>query len=182
MKRKTLDLLLTLLGLLLTVVLLAAGGLLMWGYSFANSTVHNQLAAQKIYFPAKNSPELQNPLIKPYLTPYAGQQLINGREAEVWADHFIAVHLQEITGGKTYAQLSAASLADPSNTALAKTVQTVFQGQTLRGTLLTAYAFWMFGVIALWSAIAMFFLAILMLILTLLGFRHYRVIDHTVMI
>ena len=182
MKRKTLDLLLTLLGLLLTVVLLVAGGLLMWGYSFANSTVHSQLAAQKIYFPAKNSPELQNPLIKPYLTPYAGQQLINGREAEVWADHFIAVHLEEITGGKTYAQLSAASLADPSNTTLAKTVQTVFQGQTLRGTLLTAYAFWMFGVIALWSAISMFVLAILMLILTLLGFRHYRVIDHTVMI
>ncbi len=180
MRRKTLDLLLTLVGALLTVVLLVAGGLLMWGYSFANSTVHSQLAAQKIYFPAKNSPELQNPLIKPYLTPYTGQQLINGREAEVWADHFIAVHLQEMTGGKTYAQLSAESLANPSNTALAKTVQTVFQGQTLRGTLLTAYAFWMFGVIALWSAIAMFILAILMLVLTILGWRHYRYIDPAV--
>ncbi len=182
MKRKTLDLLLTTLGGLLTIVLLVAGAFLMWGYQFANSTVHNQLAAQKIYFPAKNSPELQNPLIKPYLTPYAGQLLTTGRQAEVWADHFIAVHLQEMTGGKTYAQLSAASLADPSNTALAKTVQTVFQGQTLRGTLLTAYAFWMFGVIALWSAIAMFVLALLMLIITGFGWRHYQAVGHDVMI
>ncbi len=179
MKRKTLDLLLTLLGALLTLTLVVAGGLLLWGANFTNSTVHSQLSAQKIYFPAANSPELQNPQIKPYLLPYAGKQLLTGREAEVWADHFIAVHLQEISGGQTYAQLSAKSLADPSNKALASEVQTVFQGETLRGTLLTAYAFWMLGVIAQWSALAMFILAIVMLVLTILGWRHYRRVDET---
>ncbi len=174
MRRKALDKLLTMVGFLVTIILIAAGALLMWGYSFANSQVHNQLAAQQIYFPAKNSPELQNPLIKPYLTPYAGEQLLNGRQAEVWADHYIAVHLQEIGGGKTYAQVSAASLADPSNTALAKEAQTLFQGETLRGTLLTAYAFWMFGQIALWSAVAMFLGAALMLVLAIVGVIQYR--------
>ena len=174
MRRKALDKLLTMVGGLLTIVLIAAGGLLMWGYSFANSQVHSQLAAQRIYFPAKDSPSLQNPLIKPYLTPYAGQQLLNGRQAEVWADHYIAVHLQEIGGGKTYAEVSAAALADPSNKALATEAQTLFQGETLRGTLLTAYAFWMFGQIAEWSAIAMFIGAALMLILTILGWTQYK--------
>ena len=38
---------------------------------------------------------------------YAGQQLTTGAQAETYADHFIAVHLKEIGGGKTYAQLSA---------------------------------------------------------------------------
>ena len=37
---------------------------------------------------------------------YAGQQLTTGAQAQVYADHFIAVHLNEIGGGKTYAQLS----------------------------------------------------------------------------
>ena len=174
MRRKALDKLLTMVGGLLTIVLIVAGALLLWGYSFANSQVHSQLAAQQIYFPAKDSPSLQNPLIKPYLTPYAGQQLLNGRQAEVWADHYIAVHLQEIGGGKTYAQVSAASLADPSNKALASEAQTLFQGETLRGTLLTAYAFWMFGQIAEWSAIAMFIGAALMLILTIIGWSQYK--------
>jgi len=174
MRRKTLDLLLTWVGAVVTVGLIGASGLLMWGYTFANSQVHNQLAAQKIYFPAANSPELQNPLIKPFLTPYAGKQLLTGREAEVWADHYIAVHLDEIGGGLTYAQLSAKALKDPTNKVLANQVQLMFQGQTLRSMLLTAYAFGMFATIAQWSVAAALLLAVVMLILTLIGVRQYR--------
>ena len=37
MRRKTFDLLVSTGGLVLAAVLLVAGGLLMWGYSFANS-------------------------------------------------------------------------------------------------------------------------------------------------
>ena len=177
MRRRTLDYLLTWVGALLTVALLGAGGLLSWGYSFATSTVHTQMAAHKIYFPAKGSSELANPLIKPFLTPYAGQELLTGQEAEVYADHFIAVHLGEIGGGLTYSQLSAKAIADPSNKTLASQVQTMFQGTMLRSTLLTAYAFSVFSIIALWSMIACFLLGILMLILTLLGLRHYKVVD-----
>jgi hypothetical protein len=174
MRRQTLDLLLTWVGAVLTVALLVAGGLLMWGYNFANSTVSSQLAAQKIYFPAKGSPALASPLIGPYLNQYAGQQMTTGPQARAWADHFIAVHLYEMTGGKTYSELSAQSMADPKNTKLADLVQTVFRGDTLRSMLLNAYAFGTFGLIALWSAIAAFIGAAVMLLLTLLGLRHYR--------
>ena len=38
-------------GLVVAIVLLVAGGLLMWGHNFANSNVHSQLAQQQITFP-----------------------------------------------------------------------------------------------------------------------------------
>src|SRR5580698_688401 len=139
MRRKTFDALMAAAGLALAVVLLMAGGLLTWGHSFVNNQVHSQLAAEKIFFPAKGSPALASPLIKPYLTPYAGQQMVNGQQAEVWANHFIAVHLLAIGGGQTYAQLSAKSQAEPTNAALTAQVNTVFKGETLRGLLLNAY-------------------------------------------
>ncbi|MDR3649048.1 MAG: hypothetical protein P4L20_08160, partial [Acidimicrobiales bacterium] len=75
---------------------------------------------------------------------------------------------------QTYAQLSAASLADPTNTKLAGQVATVFKGTTLRGLLLEAYAFWTFGQIALVAAIVSFVLAGIMLVLTLFGVLHLR--------
>lgn len=55
----------------------------------------------------------------PIVSQYAGQQLVTGQQAEVYADDFIAVHLQEIGGGKTYAQLSALSNAGPKAPAAA---------------------------------------------------------------
>jgi hypothetical protein len=177
MRRRTFDALATAVGAMLTVVLLVAGGMLMWGSIYTTNNVHNQLAAQKIYFPAKGSPELANPVIAKYLNQYAGQQLLTGSQAEVWADHYIAVHLQEIGGGKTYAQLSAASLADPTNKALASQVQLVFQGETLRGLLLNAYAFGTIGKLTFIAAIASFILAAGMALLTLLGVLHYRKVD-----
>src|SRR6201992_1042992 len=76
------------------------------------------------------------------VSQYAGQQLLTGQQAEAYADHFIAVHLQEIGGGKTYAQLSEASLASPKNAALAAQVQTVFRGDALRSILLNAFGWW----------------------------------------
>lgn len=177
MRRKTLDLLLNWVGVVLTVMLLVAGAGLMFGYTFTSSSVHNQLADQKIFFPAKGSAALAPPAIGKYLDQYAGQQMVNGAQAEAWADHFIAVHLKEIGGGLTYAQLSTKSQADPSNTQLASQVQLVFRGETLRGMLLNAYAFWTLGIVALWAAIASFVLAAFMLLLTLLGFLHYRKTD-----
>ena len=180
MKRKTFDMILTAGGAVLVVVLLAAGALGLWGHSFANSNVHNQLAQQQITFPlaaafahAKVGTEI-TPSMIPSVSQYAGQQLTTGPQAEAYADHFIAVHLQEIGGGKTYAELSAASLADPTNTKLAGQVATVFKGTTLRGLLLEAYAFWTFGQIALVAAIVSFVLAGIMLLLTIFGMLHLR--------
>ena len=174
MRRRAFDAIATAVGVVLTLVLLVAGSLLMAGYSFANSNVHDQLAAQQIYFPAKGSDALKSPDIGPYLNQYAGQQLVTGAQAQAYADHFIAVHLKEVAGGKTYAQASAAAQADPTNTALQAQVNTLFKGETLRGMLLNAYAFWKLGQLALIGAIVFWALAGIMLVLTVLGFRHLR--------
>jgi hypothetical protein len=174
MPRKTLDALLTAGGLALSAVLLIAGTLLLWGHSFVNNQVHTQLAAQQIFFPAAGSESLSDPQVGPYLNKYAGQQLVNGAQAQAYADHFIAVHVHEIAGGQTYAQLSAKAQANPSDTKLAGQVQTIFRGETLRGLLLNAYAFWKMGQIALYAAITAFAGAGLFLLLSALGLLHLR--------
>ncbi|MGO8872735.1 MAG: hypothetical protein ACLQPH_15285 [Acidimicrobiales bacterium] len=184
MKRRTFDAILTAVGAALTVFLIVAGALGLWAYSFANSNVHNQLAQQQITFPAraafaqaKQGTEIE-PVMIPYIEQYAGQQLVTGQQAEAYADHFIAYHLQEIGGGLSYAQLSEKAMAlpkgSPAYTAAEAKVQTVFQGTTLRGLLLEAYAFWQMGQIALYAAITCFVIAGVMLILTILGFVHLR--------
>jgi hypothetical protein len=174
MKRKALDALLVSGGLALAALLLVAGGLLTWGHSFVTHQVHTQLAAEQIYFPALGSAALAPKTIGPYLNKYAGKELVTGQEAEVWANHYIAVHLVAIGGGKTYAQLSAASIADPTNTKLAAQVETVFKGETLRGLLLNAYAFGKMATIAGIAAIVSFVGAGILLLLTALGFWHLR--------
>jgi hypothetical protein len=179
MRRKTLDALLTTGGLVVATVLLIAGGLLTYGHSFVHNEVKTQLAAQQIYFPDKGSAGLDVPAIQPYLEKYAGKQLLNGPEAKAFADHYIAVHLNEAGGGKTYAQLSALAQKDPTNTALAAQVATAFKGETLRGMLLNAYAFDTMGELALIAAIVSFSGAGLMLLLSGLGFVHLRREDHT---
>ena len=179
MPRRTFDKLMSLGGVVLTVALLVAGGLAFWGYSFANGRVHDQLAAQRIYFPPKGSEALADPQIGKYLNQYAGQRLMNGAQAEAYADHFIAVHLKEVAGGKTYAEVSTLSRANPTDQTLQGQVQTLFRGETLRGLLLNAYAFWKFGQLALIGASAAFALAGIMFVLTILGFWHLRRVSPT---
>jgi hypothetical protein len=167
-------------GAIVVVVLLVAGGLLLWGNDFTNSNVHNQLARQEIVFPskaafahAKPGTEI-TPSMIPSVSRYAGQQLLTGAQAEAYADHFIAVHLSEMPYGGVYAKVSAAALADPTNAKLKALEQTSFQGTTLRGLLLEAYAFWKIGQVMLWGAIASLILAALMSVLVVLGIRHAR--------
>jgi len=130
------------------VVLLVAGGLLLWGSAYVHNTVQGQLASQRIFFPpaAAFAHPVAGGEITPSMVPsvsqYAGQQMLTGQQAEAYADHFIAVHVANMAGGRTYSQLSAASLAQPSNTALAGQVATVFKGETLRSMLLNAYGWW----------------------------------------
>jgi len=173
MQRMALDRLVSWLGLSLAVVLVAAGALLSWAHTIAGNEVHKQLSAQQIYFPAKGSPAIAGPQFEA-LQQYAGQQLTTGAQAKAFADHFIAVHLKEIGGGKTYAQLSAQAQANPSDTKLAGTVNSMFRGETLRGLLLNAYAFDTLGSIAGLAAIGAFIAAGLMLLLAALGFWHGR--------
>jgi hypothetical protein len=174
MRRRTFDALMSTGGLVLTIVLVVAGALLMVGYTFANSSVEKQLAAQKIFFPEKGSEALAPPEIGRYLNRYAGQQLVNGAQAEAYANHFIAVHINNLSGGKTYAELGSLVSANPNDAKLAQTRETVFKGETLRGMLLNAYAFWKIGQIAKLAGIAAFVGAAVMAILTILGFWHLR--------
>lgn len=174
MRRRTFDILMSTAGAVITVALIVAGGLAFWGYRFANTEVTSQLGAQKIYFPEADSPQMEDPRIGPYLTKYAGQQLVTGEQAKAYADHFIAVHISDLSGGKTYAELGALVGANPEDTELAQTRETVFKGESLRGVLLNAYAFWKMGQLALIGSIASFAGAGIMVILTVLGFWHAR--------
>ena len=173
MRRKTFDVLTSAVGLALAVIMLVAGGLLLWGHNFINNEVHNQLAAQKIVFPANNSPAIKAPEFAA-MHQYAGQLMTTGAQAEVYADHFIANHLKAIGGGLTYSQLSAKAQLQPKNAALAGQVATVFKGETLRGLLLNAYAFGTMGMLAGIAAIVAFAGGLVLLILSALGFAHER--------
>jgi hypothetical protein len=180
MSRRVFDVLTSTGGLIMVVVLLVAGGLLTWGHSFVNSNVHDQLARQQISFPAKDAfahakPGAEiTPAMIPSVSQYAGQQLLTGAQAEAYADHFIAIHLSEMPYGGVYSKISAAAIAAPTNPKLAALKATSFQGTTLRGLLLEAYAFSKIGQIMLWGAIASFVLAAMMLLLVGLGFQHAR--------
>jgi hypothetical protein len=184
MRRRTFDIIATAGGLVLAIVLAVAGGLLLWGYNYANSNVHSQLAAQHITFPSKavlaNPPKGSTeitPAMKPYLYKYGGQLLTTGPQAKAYADHFIAAHLAAMPYHGVYSAVSEASMAQPNNAALKAEVQTVFTGTTLRGLLLEAYAFWQMGQIALIGAIVAFIGAAAMLALSGLGVWHLRRTD-----
>jgi hypothetical protein len=100
----------------------------------------------------------------PSVSQYAGEQMLTGQQAEAYADHFIAVHVAEAGGGKTYSQLSTESQAAPTNTKLAGTVATVFKGETLRSMLLNAYGWWKVSQIVYIAALTAFALGGLTLI------------------
>lgn len=176
MRRRTFDFLASSVGVLLAIVLLVAGGLLLWGYNFVNDQVTQQLTEQQITFPAADSAAIKAlpPDDAAAMKVYAGQLMTTGAQAKTYADHFIAVHLKEIGGGKTYSQLSAEALANPSDQKLAAQADTVFKGTTLRGLLLNAYAFWQIGQLALIASIIAFVAGVIVLILSGLGFWHLR--------
>ena len=187
MRRKVFDKLASVGGAVVVVILAVAGTMLLAGYNFANNYVHNQLAQQNITFPSaaafahpKAGSEI-TPSMIPSVSQYAGQQLLTGQQAQVYANDFIGVHLNQIGGGKTYSQLSSEAMAlpkgSPAYTAAEAKVQTVFQGTTLRGLLLEAYGFSLMATIAFWCAFAAFSLAGLLAVLVAIGFWHAKRTD-----
>src|ERR1700758_4780747 len=180
MRRTTFDKILGWAGASLGIALLAVGGLLLWGSAYIHNTVQGQLAAQQISFPPaaafahpKAGTEI-TPSMIPGVSQYAGQQLLTGQQAEAYADHFIAVHIQNMTGGKTYAQLSTAALAQPNNAKLQAEVATVFKGETLRSMLLNAYGWWKVSQITFIISLAMFGLGAVSLLVGIFGFARIR--------
>jgi hypothetical protein len=180
MRRTTFDKLLGWIGASLGVALLAIGGLLLWGSAYVHNTVQGQLAAQQITFPPASAfahPKAGSeitPSMIPSVSQYAGQQLLTGQQAEAYADHFIAVHITNMTGGKTYSQLSTAAMAQPNNAKLQAEVATVFKGETLRSMLLNAYGWWKVSQITFIISLAMFGLGAVSLLAGIFGFVRIR--------
>ena len=181
MNRKAFDKILTAIGAVVTIFLVAAGGLLLWGSHYANDQVKSQLVAQKIFFPPKGDAMQPQNEIGKYLDKYAGQQLTTGAQAKAYADHFIAVHLKEAANGQTYSEVSnkliglqASNPKSPDIATLTAQKDTLFRGESLRGMLLNAYGWWKMGQLALWGSLVSFVLAGVMFVLTALGVVHLR--------
>jgi hypothetical protein len=191
LKRRTIDSILIASGAVVTAALLVAGALLTWGSNFAADYVDDELSSQNITFPPAAALEEEG---RSDLVKYAGQDVDTGDEAEAYAS-FINGHLQNIAGGATYADLGTpereanaaveAAVADGADEATVAELQatadeisgqrnTLFKGETLRGLLLTAFAWATVGQIAGYAAIGAFVAGGVMLVLALLGLRHHH--------
>ena len=121
--------------------MIVVGALAVVGGHYDKQVVHDQLAPQKIFFP--------KPATNPALASYAGQQVLTGKQAKLYAQDQIGVDLTKVAGGKTYSQISAEWIAGGmKNTTLASERTTLFTGETLRGLLLNAWGWSVIGSIA----------------------------------
>lgn len=193
--RRRVDIFMIWLGVIVTIVLVVAGGLLTWGSNFATDYVHDELAAQNITFPDAESLTGQG---REDLLKYADEQVTTGPEAEAYAS-YIGGHIDGIADGATYSELGGPERA--ANAAVAEAIEsgapadeiaaleeeaaaitdqraTVFRGEMLRGTLLNTYAWWTIGRIAGIAATAAFVAAAAMFVLVVAGLVHRRRVRH----
>ena len=189
--RRTIDTVLIAFGAVAMVVFLVSGILLTWGYNFSNDYVTRELSSQNISFPPADAlkEEGRNDLLE-----FAGQKVTSGDQAEGYAS-FINGHLQGIADGQTYADLGTPERA--ANAAVTDAVEagapqdeidalkataagitgqrnTMFKGETLRGLLLSAYAWATVGTIAGIAAIGAFLAAAVMAVLVILRMVHHH--------
>jgi len=200
MKRRTLDLIFATGGLVVAILILVLGLVLQNQANFAKNYVHDQLNQQKITFTPANF--LKADENDPCLKANAGKPLLTGKQAECYANHYIGVHVTLINNGQTYSQTSNAArtlsaqlqaMPDQKSAAakkLAAQVQdlegkatTLFQGETLRGLLLTTYGFSIFGDRAQTAAYVCFALALVLFLAAIAGYIHAatKKADHVIL-
>jgi hypothetical protein len=187
--RRSIDKLLIGFGVIAAMVFAVAGGLLTWGADFADDYVHDELSSQNVFFPDEASLREEG---RDDLAKYAGEQVTTGNEAQAYAS-YIGGHLEGIADGKTYAEIddrgaaqavvdaqesgaSEAEIADLQATAdeLKAQRDSLFRGETLRGLLLSTYAWSTIGRIAAIAAWVAFAGAAVMTALVLAGLVHTR--------
>jgi hypothetical protein len=168
-------------------VFAVAGALLAWGANFSNDYVYDELSSQNVVFPDEASlrEEGRDDLVK-----YADEQVTTGPEAEAYAS-YINGHLQGIADGQTYSEIDdrgaqeavvAAEEAGASEAEVAELQATadelkgqrdsLFRGETLRGLLLSAFAWSTMGRIAGIAAWVAFAAAAVMAALVIAGIVH----------
>lgn len=200
MKRRTLDIIFSVGGVLLAALLVVLGFVLADQQSFAKDYVKGELGAQRITFATAENLKEDEKTWKPgsvCLVENAGKLMETGKQAECYAKYFIAFHMTTSATtagfpGETYATLGpirtdltaqVKAAKDSGNTAAAEAAQkkldsatslrgTMQTGETLRGLLLTTYGFSIFGDKAALAANVLFVLGGLILLLAVAGFVH----------
>lgn len=190
MKRKTLDITMSVGGILIAALAIVLGFVFQANADFATTYVRDQLSEQKIMFPVVEYLSEQEATV-PCLVEFAGTSLDNGKKSECYANEYIGSHLKGIGGGETYATLGTpqrelqakvadAKKANDPNLAtleadLAKVSgqrDSMFKGETLRGLLLTTYGFSVLGEKAALAATIAFFAAAILVLASIAGFAH----------
>jgi hypothetical protein len=190
-RRRTIDTVLTAAGAVFALVLVAAGGLLTWGANFSEDYVRDELSSQNISFPPAAALEEEG---RTDLVKFADAKVDTGVEAEGYAS-FIDGHLAAIADGQTYADLGtperAANAAveeakvsgapaseiealEGEAAAISGQRNSLFKGETLRGLLLSAFAWSTVGRIAGIAATIAFVGAAAMVVLVAFGVRHHH--------
>lgn len=187
--RRTVDRVLVGMGLIAAIVFAVAGGLLTWGANFSDDYVGRELGSQNVFFPEKAELVEEG---RTDLVDFAGQQVTTGPQAEAYAG-YIEGHLEGIADGKTYSEIddrgaaAAVTTAQESGASEAEIAElqatadqlkgqrdTLFKGETLRGLLLSAFAWSTIGRIAGIAAWVTFAGAAVLLALVVAGTVHLR--------
>jgi hypothetical protein len=191
MKRRTLDIAFSIGGVLLAALFLVLGLVMTSNARFSHNYVRDQLRQQAITFKTADTLTAEEKQA-PCLVKYAGQALVTGKQAECYANSFIGLHVKSVANGATYAtlgntqtalkaQLAAATKANDTAKVAALNDQlttvntqrtTLFQGETLRGLLLTSYGFSTLGEKGAQAATVAYLGAGLLFILSIAGFAH----------
>jgi hypothetical protein len=187
LRRRTIDKVLIGSGVAVAVVFASAGALLTWGSNFAEDYVHDELSSQHVVFPAAEQLREDG---RADLVKYAEEPVTTGSEAEAYAS-LIATHMEGIADGKTYAEIddrgAAQAVTDAQNSGASQEEiaelqatanqlkgqrDTLFKGETLRGLLLTSFAWSRVGEIAAIAAWFAFAAAAVMTALVIAGIFH----------
>jgi hypothetical protein len=227
MKRRTLDIIFSLGGIVFSLLLVVVGLILTNQKDFAVTYVRDQLTEQQITFPtadalAENTDEALNAELlellgtqarvdeflseknltaeasSECLNKYAGEQMLTGKQAECYAEHFIKLHasVSSIVDGQWYSYSTIGPLVNEARAAVTAAqdagaaqdeidalqakadslqnlrVNTLLRADTLRGLLLTTYGFSVFGERAGQAATVTFIAAAVLFLLSIAGLFH----------
>lgn len=174
MDRSLVDLMVSWMGAVMAVALIALGGAAVYGGNFALGNVRDRLAPQNITFPPADA---MTPAEKAEVGEFAGAKVDTGAEAEGFS-RYIGGHLTDINDGKTYSETSAMArvegLPEKEAAELGAMADSLFRGETLRSILLNAYGWWTVGQITMWAGIGAIVAGLLLALFGAFGFHHAR--------